>query len=362
MLKQPTQDLRYVANDETSPGLSAAWTALTLRSADHAPCAAPELVLPFLGHANIASVYAQDQLVLAMPLERGRLFDRSYDSPISNCGLCHADRLNGPAALLLLLCKSDRPILLRSVPVQSQFFAMLEGAAGHFSVLQSWQRAGLDVSGSFADWQARSLVQKRRKELRRLRNRLSQQGDVKLETLEKNADAEPFISEFLTLESAGWKGERGTALASKAGLAAATQAALGGLHRAGKLRFWSLKLGARTIATLFAYVEGNKACLGKVAYDQSFGKYSPGSLLVLDATESIFNEGIMAEVDSSAIPGHPMIDHLWRNRIGFADVMVAPATVSTLRFATIMWSEKLRRTFRAVLKSIYYRLTGKSQS
>ena len=362
MLKQPTQDLRYIANDEGSEGLGVAWAELSLRSADHAPCAAPELVLPFLKRAHVASVYAQDHLVLAMPLQRGRLVDSSHHSPVSDCGLCHADRLNGPAAVSLLLSKCRQPILLKSIPVQSQFYAMMENAAGHFAVLQKWQRAGLEVKGSYDGWLSRSLDPKRRKELKRLRNRLNEQGDLKLAVLQPDGSAAPFIASFLELEAAGWKGKSGTALGSEDDLAATTHKALAALHQVGKLRFWSLKLGERTIASLFAYVDGNKANLGKIAHDEAYGKYSPGSLLVLDATESIFNEGSIIEVDSSAVPGHPMIDHLWRDRLGFADIMVAPASVSTLRFGVIVMTERMRSFCRAALKSLYHLLTGKSRS
>ncbi len=362
MLKQPSQDLRYVSNGEKSSGLNAAWMDLRMRSVDHVPTSGPELVMPFLGAANIASVYAQDQLLLALPLERRALFDQSHDSPVTNCGACHADRLNGQAAVSFLLTKRARPLLLRAIPTQSQFLAMFETAAAHVAVLQTWQRASLDRSGSFADWWDGSFDTKRRKELKRLRNRLSEQGDLETLSVGKAADATPFIDAFLNLEAAGWKGERGTALAKDPQRADATRKALNALHEAGKLRFWSMTLNGQTIASLFAFIDGKKASLGKIAYDESLGKYSPGVLLIIDATEDFFRNGTITEVDSSAIPGHPMIDRMWRDRIAMADVLVAPANVSTLRFKAIVVAEKLRRTCRAALKAIYYRLSGKSRS
>jgi hypothetical protein len=362
MLKQPTQDLRYVANDETSSSLNAAWADLCTRSADHAPSAAPELVLPFLNTAKISSVYTDHHLLLAVPLQHGRFYDKSHYSPVTDCSLCHADRLNGPAAVSLLLKKRHRPILLRSVPQQSQFFTMLETASGHFATLSRWQRASLRVSGDFDDWLSTSLDQKRRKELRRLRNRLSEQGDLEIKTLGKKDDPEPFISDFLTLEAGGWKGKSGTALASKPDIAAATHQALAALHKSGKLRFWFMMLDGKAIASLFAYVDGNQASLGKIAYDEAFSKYSPGTLLVLDATESFFREGDVIEIDSSAIPGHPMIDHLWRERTDMADIIFAPSTVSRTRFTAIVMAEKMRRSLRAALKVVYYTVTGKSRS
>ena len=362
MLKQPSQDLRYVSDGEKASGLAAAWTSLSTRSADAAPSSGPELVLPFLGSANIASVYAKDQLLLAMPLERHALFDQSHGSPITNSGICHADRLNGQAAVSFLLTKRGRPLVLRAIPVQSQFFAMFETAAAHVAVLQSWQRACLLISGDFESWREGSFDAKRRKELKRLRNRLSEQGDLQILILGKGANPRPFIDDFLKLEAAGWKGDRGTALAKHPQQAAATETSLDALHKAGKLRFWSMTLNGQTIASLFAFVDGKKASLGKIAYDESFAKYSPGVLLIMDATEDFFRDGTITEVDSSAIPAHPMIDRLWRGRIAMADVLVAPAAVSRLRFQLIVIVEKLRRTFRAALKTVVYRVSGKSRS
>lgn len=362
MLKQPGQELRYVFDGENSSGLSAAWSDLSRHSADAVPTSGPALVMPFLGRANIASIYAQDQLVLAMPLERGALFDRSYDSPLTHCGTCHADRLNGQAAVSYLLSMRAKPILLRAIPVQSQFFAMVENAAAHFTLLETWKRASLIVQGSFDSWMDASFDTKRRKELKRLRNRLSDNGDVQTLSLDQGSDVKPFIDEFLELEASGWKGDRGTALAKDPKLASATHKALTALHQDGKLRFWSMNMNGKAIASLFAFVDGSKASLGKIAYDESFGKYSPGVLLMLDATESFFTDGTITEVDSSAIPNHPMIDRLWRSRIAMADVLVAPANVSVLRFLVTVGAEKMRRTLRAALRHTYYSFGRKSRS
>jgi hypothetical protein len=362
MLKQPSQDLRYVPDDEKSSGLNAAWAKLTTRSADAAPSSGPELVLPFLGEANIASVYSEGGLVLAVPLSGGAFFDQSFYSPITDCGICHADRLNGPAAVSLLLSKRQKPILLKSIPVQSQFHGMFETAAAHVAVMKSWRRASLQVRGSFDNWLSSTFDAKRRKELKRQRARLGEQGTLQFLTLAKGANATPFIDEFLELEVRGWKGDRGSALASELIHATATRQALIALHDLGKLRFWSLQLDGKTIASLFAYVDGNKACLGKIAYDEAHAKYSPGVLLILDATEQIFGERSIEEVDSSAIPDHPMIDRIWRSRIAMADIMIAPATISPLRFSLVVMAEKMRRTLRAALKQTYYFLGRKGRA
>jgi CelD/BcsL family acetyltransferase involved in cellulose biosynthesis len=84
------------------------------------------------------------------------------------------------------------------------------------------------------------------------------------------------------------------------------------LGAAGKLRFWKLSLNGKPIAIMHAIVDGNQAWLHKIAYDEAYAKFSPGVLLVLHATEKLFAEIGLVLVDSCAIPGHPMIENIWR--------------------------------------------------
>ena len=217
-------------------------------------------------------------------------------------------------------------------------------------MLQRWQRASLNVTGSFECWMAASFDTKRGKELRRLHKRLGEKGEFQTLSLAKNSEATPFNTEFMKLEVPGWKGDHGTALANHGEWDPDTREALATLHQRGKLRFWTMKLEGQPIASLFSFVDGSKTSLGKIAYDESFGRYLPGVLLVLDATNSFFADGKITEIDSSAIPIHPMIDRIWRKRITIADVLVAPAEVSASRFTATVIAEKMRRTLRAALK------------
>ncbi len=195
-----------------------------------------------------------------------------------------------------------------------------------------------------------------------MRTRLSEQGSLECRSLRPGDDVGPWSSNLLDLEAGGWKGTRGTALKSNASLAKAFAEICRGLHQAGKLRFWSLVLDGRPIASLFAVVEGGSAWLGKIAYDEAFAKFSPGVLLILDATQAFFAEGNIDCVDSCAIPNHPMIDHLWRDRLAMADVIVAAANVGQRRFQLTAGAEKLRRRIRSQARDLYYALTRRHRS
>ena len=44
--------------------------------------------------------------------------------------------------------------------------------------------------------------------------------------------------------------------------------------------------------------------------------------MILDATASLLADPAIAFADSCAIPGHPMIDHIWRDRLELCSVLI----------------------------------------
>jgi hypothetical protein len=187
-------------------------------------------------------------------------------------------------------------------------------------------------------------------------------GRFEFSSLAAGRDCLPWAVELLALEAAGWKGKRGTALAMNLSVESAFVEACKMLSAAGKLRFWKLALNGKPVAIMHAIVEGDQAWLGKIAYDENYAKYSPGVLLVLHATEKLFAQNGLVLVDSCAIPGHPMMENVWRDRIEVADVMIAPKSISTRRFSLTVNSEKLHRTARGIARDTYYYLRGIKRS
>lgn len=254
------------------------------------------------------------------------------------------------------------PLVLRSVPVDHPVTETLLKAAAHVKVLKTWQRAALDVSGSFETWMAENFDHKRRKELKRLKSRLSEQGKLDLLELKTGEDLTPHMTAFLAVESSGWKGKRGTAINSDAEAAKGLSAGLEAMHVEGKLRFWTMTLDGRPVASLFALVDGGEAVLGKIGYDEAFGKFSPGVLLIIEATQALFAEEGIRLADANAIPGHPMIDRIWRDRIACMDVVLAGPAVGGLTFAIVSRFHGMKDALRSVAKQVFLRATGRKQS
>ncbi|MFO1035105.1 MAG: GNAT family N-acetyltransferase, partial [Hyphomicrobiales bacterium] len=172
----------------------------------------------------------------------------SFISPLSPSGVPAAAGDVSAAGARRFLASLLMPLVLRNVPVQHTAVQALLSAAQHRHVLKKWQRAALDVSGSFDTWLAENFDHKRRKELKRLRARLAEQGKLELRTLRAGEDVMPFADALLALEASGWKGQRGTALATDPKLAEALRQGLIQMHRLGRLRFWMLVLDGKPVA------------------------------------------------------------------------------------------------------------------
>ena len=107
---------------------------------------------------------------------------------------------------------------------------------------------------------------------------------------------------------------------------------------------------------LFAMVTGTTAFLGKIAHDEAFDRYSPGVLLILEATRTLLARTDITSADSCAVPGHPMIDNIWRDRVPLADMLIAAPGTPPPLFAAIAAAERIRRPLRATAKSLYHHL------
>jgi hypothetical protein len=256
--------------------------------------------------------------------------------------------------------------LLTAVPASGPFWDRLISVAGQleapFSVVARWRRAAIVTTGNYEKWFETNFERKRKKEHRRMRSRLAEAGDLRLTRLARGEKLDPWIDRLIALEANGWKGRRGTALDSSPELANCLRDSLNSLHAEGNVRFWNLSLDGRPLATMFAVVEGAQAWLGKIAFDEDFARFSPGVLLVLDATRDFFADPGIEFVDSCAIPDHPMIDRLWRDRLELCDVLIGRPGMAPSVFGAIRIAENFRRGSRKVLKELYYRLSRRRRS
>ena len=84
----------------------------------------------------------------------------------------------------------------------------------------------------------------------------------------------------------------------------------------------------------------------KTAFDEDYARFSPGVLLQ-QANLDLLGDPAIAWVDSSAAPGHPMIDRVWRERRTLVWVNAAlSAPADRFRFALLTKIERLWRRWK----------------
>jgi hypothetical protein len=143
-------------------------------------------------------------------------------------------------------------------------------------------------------------------------------------TARKPAAVAVALADFLALEAGGWKGRAGSAAIAHEPVRAFMESAVTGLAADGSARVDRLTQAGRPLAATITLRSGDTAWFWKIAYDETHQRASPGVQIALDLTGELLADASIARVDSCATANHPMIDHLWRERLALTDLLIAP--------------------------------------
>lgn len=322
-----------------------AWTALAADAVEANACYLPFWALAVSRHARgrndalaltAFDTTAPDRLTGLMPV---RWASRALSLPVPllvswnayapfSAPLLDRDCAIEAAGALLDAAKAAgaRGLLLQSTTTGGAAFAAIRVALQRRGlapkIMRSFHRAGLDARKDADTVLREALSAKKLKELRRQRHRLEDIGPVAFEVASAPERIGPALEAFLALEDKGWKGERGTALLRHPGDAAFIREAAPALAARGQFEIVSLTRNGETLASGLILRDAGRAFFFKIAMDESWARTSPGVQLTLDLTRHLCADPAIAFADSTADGEHPMIDHIWRERIEIADVFV----------------------------------------
>jgi CelD/BcsL family acetyltransferase involved in cellulose biosynthesis len=133
--------------------------------------------------------------------------------------------------------------------------------------------------------------------LRRVKRKFHRLDGAHIERHAGEGAREEHLDEFLALESSGWKGRRGTAIANDASLVAFYRDFTRRLRASGWLEWRVLRAEGRAIASQMTARIGSVLYLWKIAYDERYTAYAPGNLLMLDTIEDAFRSPDIDEVN-----------------------------------------------------------------
>ncbi len=174
-------------------------------------------------------------------------------------------------------------------------------------------RAMLQTNSDPESYLAANLRSKKRKELRRLRSRLESLGVIEFATLSADGQVAAWTGDFLALEASGWKGREGSALGSCPSTMTFFTEIVDGAYAAGKLDILKLTLDGRPLAMLINLKTPPGSFAFKIAFDETYARFSPGVLIKMESMKMLNNRDI-AWTDSCAVEDHPMINSLWAER------------------------------------------------
>lgn len=350
-----------------------AWLDLMGRALEPNVFLDPDFVLPAAQHLgsgrrpSLVFVWAgagrapADLLGICAVLDRAgptRTLAASWIHELSTLGTPLLDAARAGAALRALLLWAGgglagaRGLVIRALPADGPTAAALRGAAaetGHtLAVLDTAERAVLRRGAVRAG--LAGLSPKGAKELRRQRRRLAERGTLTYASARDGNALRDAVERFLALEAAGWKGAAGTALLARTGHTAFARTASRLLGRRGLWRVDSLTLDGAPVAMALLLRAGGVDFLWKIAYREEMARLSPGVQLVLHITEAQLGDAAVSLTDSCAVPRHPMIDRLWRDRMRLVDVAVATRPGRSRGFAVAVAAERALRRLRVALK------------
>jgi CelD/BcsL family acetyltransferase involved in cellulose biosynthesis len=356
------------------------WRSLATRAADpnvfYEPAFALAAAAVFGSDAGAILVWSQRQprnLVAFVPL---RIERRRYGvpfpllvgwtHPFGPLGVPLIDRnhVDEIVAVVIDHIAADRTLprvmLLPLIPAAGPFAAALGHSlaerGGRIAEFDRHCRAMLVPIAGYAEGLDRLLGKKKRKELARQRRRLAEIGALRVDLATTPAGLTSALEAFFTLEAQGWKGRAGTAAAAHHDVRQFVEQVITGLVRDGKAGGACLLLDDRPIAAALTLRSGDTAWFWKIAYDESMARASPGVQLALDLTAAFVADPAIARVDSCATPDHPMIDHLWRERLMLADYLVGVDRQASRAFSAALCCERWRRKAVAAAKSARDRL------
>jgi CelD/BcsL family acetyltransferase involved in cellulose biosynthesis len=277
------------------------------------------------------------------------LIDRDEADAAVGAFLDHAEATQGFPKLVML------PLIARDGAFAAALARVLARRGGAAAPFGEHARALLAPRGrkSYLD----HIAGRKLKELRRQRRRLEDSGGV-THMAASGPAASVALTDFMALEAAGWKGRAGGAARAHSATETFMREAVTALAAMGNARVDRLIHDGHPIAAAITLRSQNAAWFWKIAYDEAFARASPGVQLTLDLTRDLLADASLMKTDSCATAGHPMIDHLWSERLALTDLLIAPSAASMAQFRLARHLEGLRRALISTAKTARDKLKG----
>jgi hypothetical protein len=236
---------------------------------------------------------------------------------------------------------------------------VLAQGAGSARLIETRMRAKLVSGPDPGVFWAGSMSRQRLQGLSRKRRQLGKEGQLAFSAVDEPRAVAAALDDFLRLEASGWKGERHSALASDAATALFTVRMVAGLAQRRLVSIQSLSLDGVPVAMWVILYSGVAAYTWRTAFDESFGRFSPGILLLEDMTAHLLTQPGIAFTDSC---NHRDVGHQaerWPDRHIVSDLLIDVASAGSARVLLLSWREIAIRACRRGARDLYHWLRGR---
>ncbi|MCA9000176.1 MAG: GNAT family N-acetyltransferase [Planctomycetaceae bacterium] len=268
------------------------------------------------------------------------LVESGHEEPVFEC-LFRSLKTNslGPALLHFPLLPGDGPVHRAFVAVKRRLLLTS-------FIRDEFLRAIIRIPDDADEYLRDTLSGHHLREYRRQRRKLEEHGQLEYRAWSKGQPLHSWIDWFLELEASGWKGEKQTAMSCDQSHTQYFQEMASLAAENHQLRMDGLFLDGSPIALSCSLVSPPVSFGFKIAFDEQFKKFSPGTQLELERMSRGKDETISMS-DSCAVPDHPMINRLWKERRIIREVTVSTGKIlGELALGTIPLIRTGYRLFR----------------
>jgi hypothetical protein len=256
-----------------------------------------------------------------------------------------------PKVLVLPDVMADSPAIatLRAVAIGRGLPTHTTGAV---------QRPFLKSTLDSVDYFKENIRSHSRRNFGRLRRQLEGFGTFEYDIARNPADVRVAMEEFLLLENAGWKGRQKTSLAADRFRVAFAREAINNLAERDLCRIHSFKLDGKVLASLIVFLQSGHAWTWKTTYDETFAPYSPGTLLIMQLTETHLDDPNISVTDSCAVEDHPVMSRIWMERREFSTMVIGLRPELDRETRQVVSQLNLYRSTRNAAKNVRDRVRG----
>ena len=247
------------------------------------------------GETYILTGRRDGELVSVLPLAR-------YRGTLRSCSNVYSPVFDGvsakPSDLQPLVSaavrKSRRGLVLRHLDTEGWLSTalrlMAQETRSRFVVLETIASPFVAPNLGWEEFE-KTLTKSRRQTVRTTRRRLSEVGEIAVETTDGVENLEAHLDEFLRLEGSGWKVEQGTAVSLVSETESFYKNIAAWAAKNGLLRMSFMRVGGHQVAVEYQIDDGARRYLLKIGYDPEYARYGPGVLLQLAEVRTALEDG-----------------------------------------------------------------------